>query len=336
VVPVFLFLHRLIGASRNPTRGASARSFRVTPDRDGLFWSRSRRCGVLVGALLGASGCSTSSGAGTADAASAPAGDAGGPDASSGPDGACTGDIVCDDFESYPPDAPPPYPWTVVAPNGSATIDTSKSHSGAQSVKITAPASSGSTSTMIRLTGSSRFPVAGNVVFGRMMFWLESAPTDSVHWTFIDGQGAVTDGGYPAIYRYGGQMPLTDSNGNFVGSQFIANYETPSSYNGVGPGSDCYRNAAEVVPLGAWACAEWEFDGPNDTMRFWLNGAPIDDLTVVGTGDGCVRNDASFPWTAPLFRQIDLGWESYQPDDARTLWIDDVAVATTRIGCPLP
>jgi hypothetical protein len=302
------------------------------PDRDALFSLRSPPCATLLGALLGASGCSTSSGAAMADAGSV-AGEDAGADASSGPDGACTGDIVCDDFESYPADAPPTSPWTVAAPNGSATIDTSKAHSGAKSVKITVPASSGSTSTMIRLR-SSGLPVTGNVLFGRMMFWLDAAPTASVHWTFIDGQGAVADGGYSAIYRYGGQMPLSDSNGNFVGSQFIANYETPGSYNGIGPGSDCYRNAAEVVPVGAWACAEWEFDGPNDTMRFWLNGAPVDDLTVVGTGDGCVRNDATFPWTAPLFRQIDLGWESYQADDARTLWIDDVAVATTRIGCP--
>lgn len=262
-------------------------------------------------------------------------GDAARDDAPSGPNGSCTGDIVCDDFESYAANARPTTPWVVVAPQGSATIDTSKAHSGSQSVKIVAPASSGSTSTMIRLTGSSGLPVAGNVIFGRMMFWLDSAPTSSVHWTFIDAQGVFADaGGYSAAYRYGGQMPLTDANGNFLGSQFIANYETPSSYNGLGPGSDCYRNASEVVPVGAWACAEWEFDGPNNTMRFWLNGALLDDLTVVGTGDGCVQNDATFPWTAPPFRQIDLGWESYQPDDARTLWIDDVAVGATRIGCP--
>jgi hypothetical protein len=306
------------------------------PDRDAPVSSRCRGAisFVFLPLLAAASGCSTSPRAGTLDAGSPGNAADGATDASSGLDGACTGDIVCDDFESYAVDAAPQYPWSVAAPNGSATIDTSKAHSGTKSVKITAPASSGSTSTMIRLAGSSRLPVAGNVVFGRMMFWLDSAPTDSVHWTFIDGQGPVPDGGYPAIYRYGGQMPLTDSNGNFVGSQFIANYETPSSYNGIGPGSDCYRNAAEVVPVGAWACAEWEFDGPNDTMRFWLNGTPVDDLSVVGTGDGCVRNDAGFPWTAPVFHQIDLGWESYQPDDARTLWIDDVAVATTRIGCP--
>jgi hypothetical protein len=322
-------LRQLIGALRNGPR-CGPLLVRVSGDTLGS---------LRLATLIAIAGCSTSSPA----APGAAKGDAAAPDAasdneaSSAPDGSCTGDIVCDDFESYTANGAPGAPWLVEAPQGSVTIDTSKAHSGAQSVKISAPASTGSTSTMIRLAGSSHLPVAGNVIFGRMMFWLDSAPTDSVHWTFIDAQGTVVDGGsYSAIYRYGGQIPLTDGNGNFAGSQFIANYETPGSYNGIGPGSDCYRNASEVVPVGAWACAEWEFDGPNDTMRFWLNGAPVDDLTVMGTGDGCTRNDNDFPWTAPTFRQVDLGWESYQADDARTLWIDDVAVATSRIGCPSP
>jgi hypothetical protein len=29
-----------------------------------------------------------------------------------------------------------------------------------------------------------------------------------------------------------------------------------------------------------------------------------------------------------------VGWESYQADAARTIWLDDVAIGRTRIGCP--
>ena len=65
----------------------------------------------------------------------------------------------------------------------------------------------------------------------------------------------------------------------------MANYETPDSYSGTGPSTDCWKHASKVViPAGKWSCAEWQFDGPNNTMRFWLDGAAVDSLTVTGTG----------------------------------------------------
>ena len=166
------------------------------------------------------------------------------------------------------------------------------------------------------------------------MIRLESSPEESVHWTFIQSTGSVPGESYRATYRYGGQHPVTDGSG-FVGNQLMANYETPDSYSGNGPGSDCWLHADEkVVPVGDWACVEWQFDGPNDTMRFWLDGQPLPDLTMDGVGQGCVHQPATFRWTAPTFADVDLGWESYQADDARTLYVDDVVLDTQRVGCP--
>jgi hypothetical protein len=69
-------------------------------------------------------------------------------------------------------------------------------------------------------------------------------------------------------------------------------------------------------------------------MHLWLDGAAVDSLTMSGTGQGCLNQPTTYAWTAPTFSQLDLGWESYQTDDARTLWIDDVAVGATKLGCP--
>ena len=69
-------------------------------------------------------------------------------------------------------------------------------------------------------------------------------------------------------------------------------------------------------------------------MRFWLDASPLTDLTMSGTGQGCVHQPATFTWLAPQFKRIDLGWESYQADAARTMWIDDVALGVERLGCP--
>ncbi len=162
------------------------------------------------------------------------------------------------------------------------------------------------------------------------MFFLESAPTADVHWTFIDGVGLVPGTNYHAVYRYGGQLHVASG-----GSQLMANSETPDSYNSVGPSTDCWQHAnGKVVPVGRWACVEWRFDGAANGMRLWLDGQELADLAVNGTGQGCVKQSASFPWTAPTFERIDVGWESYQADDARTIWIDDLAIGTERIGCP--
>jgi len=73
---------------------------------------------------------------------------------------------------------------------------------------------------------------------------------------------------------------------------------------------------------------------PTTRCIFWLDGAPLADLTMDGTRQGCVHQPQSFTWLAPEFDRIDLGWESYQADDARTIWIDDPALGTQRLGCP--
>jgi len=282
------------------------------------------------GATGGAGRGGTSGSAGGGAGASGSAGTGG---AAADP---CATALFCDDFESYTAGNAPGAPWTRQVSSGStAAVDTAQARSGTKSVKFVAASGSGSKTAYIRLASTSTktiFPVTPNVVYGRMMFRLEAAPTGDVHWTLLEGYGQVPGQSYHALYRYGGQHPVMNGS-TFVGSQLMANYETPDSYSGTGPKSDCWQHANKIViPEGKWSCAEWQFDGPNNTMRFWLDGAAIDSLTVVGAGQGC--GTATAVWTAPTFDRFDLGWESYQQDTARTIWIDDVVVSKTKIGCP--
>lgn len=246
----------------------------------------------------------------------------------------CKGALFCDDFESYPSGAAPSGGWASTLKAGALRVDESERYSGAKSVQFSTEAATGSKRALLRLAAGNVFPLSGNSFFGRMMFRLESAPTTSMHWTLLQAGGLVEGQSYHALYRYGGQLPVTE-NDAFVGSQWMANYETPDSYAGTGPSSDCWQHASgSVIPVGRWSCIEWHFDGPNNALSLWLDGQALSDLSVAGIGQGCVNQPAGYEWTAPRFDHLDVGWESYQTDDARSLWLDDVALGTERLGCP--
>ncbi|HXK19784.1 MAG TPA: hypothetical protein VNG33_18360, partial [Polyangiaceae bacterium] len=162
------------------------------------------------------------------------------------------------------------------------------------------------------------FPVMNNAFYGRMMLYTTKAPNDGVHWTNIQGEGVATMGITRADVRYGGQHQQS----------LMANYDSS------GLKSDCWQHSQTKMPEAKWACIEWYFEGATNTQKFWLDGKAIDDLTVVGQGQGCIAHDTGDKWIFPTFSRLYLGLESYQQDDPREVWIDDVALGTTKLGCP--
>ena len=154
--------------------------------------------GTAGSGTAGSTGSSGSGGA--AGGATGAAGGGGNP---------CTTALLCDDFESYTTGQPPGGNWTRTMSSGATiAIDTAQFRSGSKSVKVTTPAgTSGSRTAYIRTAAASVFPAAQSGFYGRMMFRLESAPTASVHWTFVQGSGLIAGQTYHALYRYGGQVP---------------------------------------------------------------------------------------------------------------------------------
>ncbi|HEX4340450.1 MAG TPA: hypothetical protein VH062_31290 [Polyangiaceae bacterium] len=276
------------------------------------------------------SGGATNSG-GAANGGVAGATDAG-TDAGADP---CATALFCENFESYATGKAPGGGWKTSTNMGTVSVVDTAQLGGTKAVECTTQAGANSKTAYIKLDLASVFPVKGNAFYGRMMTRLDAAPDTSVHWTFLQASGLIPGQNYHAIYRYGGQLPVKNGD-TFVGTKLMANYDTPDNYSGTGPASDCWNHANNdvVMPVAKWTCVEWQFDGPNDTLRFWLDGAPVDSLTVQGTGQGCVHQDKTYEWKAPTFDNLELGWESYQMDTARTLYVDDVVVSTKRVFCP--
>jgi hypothetical protein len=271
------------------------------------------------GGAAGSAGSGSGGGAGaTAGAGGATAGAGGGTAGTGAAGDPCASAIFCDDFETYTAGAAPKGQWKVTTNHGTLTVDGTHAHSGKNAVHALTTGAMAYESAYMGLVGAPVFPVPSNGFFGRMMMYATQAPTDVVHWTIIQGEGpvpahAVTN----AVVRYGGQYNL----------RFMANYDSSP------PKSDCWHHSQTTIPLNRWACVEWQFDGATSTQRFWLDGQPITDLTVVGRGDGCINHDLMDNWYFPTFNALRLGWEHYQLGPGE-IWIDDVAVDSKRLGCP--
>jgi hypothetical protein len=123
------------------------------------------------------------------------------------------------------------------------------------------------------------------------------------------------------MVRYGGQHM----------QRLMANYDTAGMN---APKSDCWKHSQTKMPEGKWACMEWYFDGATNTQKFWLDDMAVADLTVVEQGEGCGSDGTGNKWLFPTFERLYVGFESYQADSPREVWIDDVAISTTQIGCP--
>jgi hypothetical protein len=230
----------------------------------------------------------------------------------------CEGRLICDDFEDDDLGAAPKSPWSTATNNGTVVVDGARARSGSRSVKVRTEA--GQYKQAFFFTeGAPAFPAPGNVVYGRMMIYMDQASDDGVHWTMIQGSGPLPgQNGVTALYRYGGQWQ----------QQMMANYETFNL------STDCWQHSQTKMPTGKWACMEWRFDGPNNEMRFWLDGQEIADLHMKDKGEGCGGHDLNDMWLAPTFDKMSLGWESYQSEAAREAWIDDVVIDDEQIGCP--
>jgi hypothetical protein len=271
--------------------------------------------------LAGNAGSSSAGSGGTAGA-----GGLGGAAGSAGAAAALCpqGALFCDDFEGAALGQAPGAPWRASTSAGSVAVDATRAFSGSQSVLASAPNGPNFRRAFISLGSTSPiFPGASTELYGRVMLWLEAAPTE-VHWTIIQAQGPAADGTHDAEYRYGGQHGT---------GRLMANYETNNMV-----ATDCWDHSATVIPTGSWACAEWHFVVATNEMQFWLNGNEVQDMHVTGRGEGCGGTDLNGQWLAPpAFNNLLLGWEHYQrwPGDIR-IWMDAVAVSTERLRCPAP
>ncbi len=231
-----------------------------------------------------------------------------------------------DDFESGAPGTQPAawqrwINYTTTAGNAVgnpqfALLDDSDKFRGNQSIHFHAEAATQPAMLTMRLPqGTNKIYIRA---FLKSRIAVGNVAKDSVsnHETLI-GLRAVDNDGNDEI-RFGGAKGALGF--NMVG---------PGRNDAVAPTMDLWGSAPGLKP-NQWQCVE---------IAFLNDGTPRATATV----DGTVVRDVNSPsgwhvpvsqtWLNGLYTEVILGWQSFSPQPANDVWMDDVVLSQSPIGC---
>ncbi len=265
-------------------------------------------------ALVVPEGGSAGDGGGGGGDDAGPTGDDAGGDSGKATDGGpggpskCGGSAfrVCDGFESGSVD---PAIWgTTLKSNATVTVDAMHVARGSKALHVhTGVSGSDTAGTNGGIRTTHGFPFPGDQIWGRAFVYMAGQSPD-MHTNMIEAVGALTDGGAASHYRIG-VSTSHDISGNYI----------PGDYG---------DHSSTVMPLDAWKCFEWHFDGQNSEYHVYVDGNELTDMAIT--------SGHAPAWTAPSFAYIEIGLHLYHDlTSIPTLdvWYDEVALDTSRVGC---
>ncbi|RSM55662.1 cellulose-binding protein [Actinoplanes sp. ATCC 53533] len=232
------------------------------------------------------------------------------PPPSTPPPAGCGSGARCDGFEGTQAD------WAVTYPDcsgaGKTAYDTTVAHGGSTSLRVDGAAGY---CNHVFMRNTSLLPAAATALFVR--YWVRhTTALPAAHTTAVALRDA-NDGNRDL--RLGGQ------NGALQWNRASDDATLPEQ-------SPAGVALSAPLPTGTWNCVEFKVDQGDGTMQTWLNGTSVPGLLQ----DGVPTHDIDGQWLnrtwRPALTDLRLGWESYG-EGADTLWYDDVAVGTTRVGC---
>jgi hypothetical protein len=231
------------------------------------------------------------------------------------PPAGCASGANCDGFENQT-GAGPSGNWSISYPDcsgaGTAAIDRTTAHTGTTSLRVDGAAGY---CNHVFVRDTQILGTTSNVWFVR--YWVKHTTALPVaHTTAVALQDA--DDGNKDL-RFGGQNSAMQF--NRASDDATLPEQSPAGVAQSAP-----------LPTGTWNCVEFKVSGADGTIQTWLNGSAVAGLTE----DGVPTHDIDSQWLnrtwRPKLTDLRLGWESYG-EGADTLWYDDVAVGSQRIGC---
>ena len=283
------------GSSSSPSASASA----------------SRSASPTPSATPSTSPSSSPSTSPSASPSASPSGNSGG--------GCSSATVFCDGFENQTVGSVPSGRWSInnlnCSGSGTATITGAQAHGGVKSLEIDGV---GTYCNHVFADDTTDMPLAAPTWYVR--FWFKhTAPLPTNHTTFLAMNNSA-DGN--TDLRLGAQ------NGALMWNRQSDDATLPAQ-------SPAGVAQSVVVPTGAWECLEFSVSKTNGQIYTWYNGTLVPGLTE----DGVPTQDIDSQWLGgsganwrPNLTDLKLGWENYSNGND-TLWFDDVALSTSRIGC---
>jgi hypothetical protein len=233
------------------------------------------------------------------------------------PPAGCGTAAFCDGFESQAGTVPSGR-WSVSTPDcsgtGTVTVDTGQAHSGTRSVRVDGKAGY---CNHVFVADEGDVAAIGPVWYGR--FYVRHTTALPAGHVALMAMRDTADGG--KNLRFGGQNQALQWNRESDDATLPE--QSPAGVAQSMP-----------LPVNQWTCVEFQVDGGQGQLRTWVDGTLVPGLV----DDGVQTADVDRQWIAsrtswrPALADLRLGWESYAGGDD-TLWFDDVAMGTSRIGC---
>ena len=241
--------------------------------------------------------------------------------------------LFSDDFESHTAGQLPGKPWSEETYQSGAAISVNamRAFSGKQAMHVFTPRGAKYRRGYVAIHLANPVPAALSGMYGRAMVYLDEAPAalpgaPPVHWTLLQGEGRSADDRYNSIYRLGVEGE--------DGTRLMANFETTPPVT-----TDCRQNSKRTLPVRRWTCVEWHMEVASNEMQFWVDGREVVHVTgKSASAKACRGNDLQGEWRAPpKFDSFYIGFERYADSaNDQNLWIDDVALSKSRVGCSTP
>ncbi len=224
-----------------------------------------------------------------------------------------SGLLLCEDFESGEIDGAI---WEIVESNGgSVAVVDDRPGLGIYSMRADLALDNGSDA-RIRTRPGVVFPVPGNHVFGRALVWISA-----------DALLGHRHGYFVAVTMLNGSVAEYRLDGTFYGDDPL--WDSRYTHASVQQHGGLRKYGPDVVTE-QWQCIEWEWNGANNEMRYWFDGVDAPQMTVDGSENPPYR-------APPEFTTFGAGWRGFQAEagaSAYSVWVDEIALASERIGCP--
>jgi hypothetical protein len=197
--------------------------------------------------------------------------------------------------------------------NGTAHIDTTKPYMGRGSLRID----------MDQIVGTVAGTNAWGLINETATFAGPTPPTDIFIRAFINVPSTfpVYAQSFLVMETPDGQdqIDLQLDHGGMSIFNVLQGWGNPTQ--GIGP-------VTNIITPDTWLCVEWEVKiGLSNPVNVWVNGTPVAGLS----------NTPLNTTSTPAVGKIAIGLIGYAGQGttipARTIWIDEVAIDSTQIGC---